>query len=77
MCLQTSQGVGYANIMSFDKTLKVLQSQTKFNSAKVLDKHKMVPKRKVQMAIPLFKMISMPIVCPTLKIDVFKIERAF
>lgn len=60
--------------MSFDKTTKVIQNQTKFNSAKILNKHKMVPKIKVQMAIPLFKMISMPVIHCALKINVFKIE---
>jgi len=43
---------------------------------KILDKHK-TPKQKTQMNIPLYKMISMPVVCPTLKIDILMMEQVF
>lgn len=41
---------------------------------KILDKHK-TPKQKTQMNI--YKMISMPDVCPTLKIDILMMEQVF
>jgi hypothetical protein len=43
----------------------------------VLDRHKILPKEKVRMKIPLCKMISMLVVKPTLKIDVLKVEHDF
>jgi hypothetical protein len=43
----------------------------------VLEKHKIHPKAKARMNIPLYCMISMVVVKPTLKIDVFKMEQAF
>lgn len=49
----------------------------KINVIEILEKHKMLPKRKARIKMPLYKMISMPIVCPTLKIDVLKMEQAF
>jgi hypothetical protein len=49
----------------------------KINVIEILEKHKMLPKRKAQIKMPLYKMILMPIVCPTLKIDVLKMEQAF
>jgi hypothetical protein len=62
--------------ISFDKTIQVVQEQ-KINLTTILDRHKMLLKRKACMNIPLFQMISMPIVHPTLKIDVLKMEHAF
>ncbi len=62
--------------MSFDKTIQVVQEQ-KINLTTILDKHKMLLKRKTCMNIPLCRMISMPIVHPTPKIDVLKMEHAF
>ncbi len=49
----------------------------KINVIEILEKHKMLPKRKARIKMPLYKMISMPIVRPTLKIDVLKMEQAF
>jgi hypothetical protein len=43
----------------------------------VLERHKIHPKAKAWMNIPLCHMISMPIVKLTLKIDVFKMEHVF
>jgi hypothetical protein len=43
----------------------------------VLDRHKIVPKEKAQMNIPLCRMISMLVMKSTLKIDVLKMEHAF
>jgi hypothetical protein len=43
----------------------------------VLDRHKILPKEKAQMSIPLCRMISMHVVKPTLKIDVLKMEHDF
>jgi hypothetical protein len=62
--------------MCFDKTVQVVQKQ-KISSTSILDKHRMLLKRKARMNIPLCQMISMPIMCPALKIDVLKMERAF
>jgi hypothetical protein len=33
------------NARSFDQTIKVIQSQTKFNTSKILEKYKIFPKR--------------------------------
>jgi hypothetical protein len=43
----------------------------------VLDRHKIFPKEKARMNIPLCIMISMLVVKPTLKIDVLKMEHDF
>jgi len=37
--------------MSFDKTIQVVE-QHKFNLTKILNKHKLLPKKKVWMNIP-------------------------
>jgi hypothetical protein len=37
----------------------------------------MVPKNKAWMAIPLCRVISMLVICPTLKINIVKMEQAF
>jgi len=47
------------------------------NTGEILEKYKISPKHKVRMAIPLCKMVPMPIVKPTLKIDILKMEHAF
>jgi hypothetical protein len=44
---------------------------------KVLKRHKIHPKSNVWMNIPLCHMISMPVIRPTFKIDVFKMEQVF
>jgi hypothetical protein len=46
----------------------------KMNTTMILEKY---PKHKAKMNIPLCKIISMLIICPTLKIDVLKMEQAF
>jgi hypothetical protein len=43
----------------------------------VLERHKIHPKAKAHMNIPFRLMISMPVVRPALKIDVFKIKQVF
>ncbi len=55
--------------LSFDRIIQVVQ-QHKCNLNEILDKHKMLPKRKVQM-------ISMHVVHPAFNIDVLKLEHAF
>jgi hypothetical protein len=62
--------------MFFDRTTQNFQ-QHKFNSIEILDKHKMLPKRKAQMNIPLCMMIYMLVIHPTFKIDVLKMEPTF
>jgi hypothetical protein len=66
--------------LSFEKTIQVVQEQ-KINLIVILDMRKMLLKRKVEMNIPLCRMISMHVVHPTmfvvqpiLKIDVLKME---
>ncbi len=49
----------------------------KVKTVKVLEKHKIHPKAKAWMNIPLCHMISVLVVKLTLKIDVFKMEHAF
>jgi hypothetical protein len=49
----------------------------KINVIEILEKHKMLPKCKARIKMPFYKMISMPIVHPTLKIDVLKMEQSF
>jgi hypothetical protein len=48
----------------------------KFETMEVMEKHKIYPKKKVQMNIPLYKMISMPVIHLALKINVLKMEHA-
>jgi hypothetical protein len=43
----------------------------------VLEKFKIHPKSKAKMNILLCQMVAMPIVCPTLRIEVMKMEQAF
>jgi hypothetical protein len=49
----------------------------KVKIVEVLERHKIHPKAKAHINIPLCYMISMPIVRPTLKINVLKMEQAF
>ncbi len=60
-----------------DKGVLQVQMEHKFKIIEVLERHKIHPKAKVQMNIPLRSIISMAIVYPTLKINVFKMEHAF
>jgi hypothetical protein len=62
---------------TFDDTIHKVQVHHKFKIMEVLDKHKIFPKQKARMNIPLSIMVSMPMVRPTLKIDVVKMEHAF
>jgi hypothetical protein len=50
----------------------VIQWQNKLNIGKVLDKYKIPPKNKAMMSFPLCWFLFVPIVRPTLKIDVLK-----
>jgi hypothetical protein len=65
------------NTQLFNKTLQTVQSQTKINKVKILEKYKIFPKRKVMMNIPLHCMVPVPIVCSTFKIDILKMENVF
>jgi hypothetical protein len=49
----------------------------KINTTTILEKYKMLPKHNARMNIPLYRMISMHVIHPTLKIDVLKMEHAF
>jgi hypothetical protein len=49
----------------------------KVKLVEVLERHKIHPKAKAQMNIPLCRMISMLVVRPTLKINVLKMEQTF
>jgi hypothetical protein len=49
----------------------------KIKVVEMLKRYKIHLKAKVRMNIPLYCMISMPVVRPTLKINVFKMEHAF
>jgi hypothetical protein len=62
--------------MSFDMTIQVVQ-QHKFNLTKVLDKHKLLPKRKARMNIPLCRMIFMFVIGLAFNINVLKMKQAF
>jgi hypothetical protein len=60
-----------------DKEILEVQMEHKVKIVEVLERHKIYPKAKVWMNIPFYHMISMPIVTPTLKIDVLKMEHMF
>jgi hypothetical protein len=49
----------------------------KVKTIEVLERHKIHPKVKAQVNMPLCRMISMLVVRPELKINVFKMEQAF
>ncbi len=51
--LEACQVVAYVNFLSFNRIMQVVHRQTKFNSSEVIDKHKMMPRNKAQMVIPL------------------------
>jgi hypothetical protein len=65
------------NQLSFDKTIRAMQNQTKINTREILEKYKITPKCKARMHVPLCMMVPMPIVKPALKIDILKMEQAF
>jgi hypothetical protein len=51
--------------------------ERKVKTFEVLERHKIHTKVKAQMNIPLCHIISMPVVRPTLKINVLKMEQTF
>jgi hypothetical protein len=55
-------------LSTFDDTIQKVQVHHKFKTVEVLDRHKILPKEKVQMNIPFCIMISMPVVRPDLRI---------
>jgi hypothetical protein len=59
---------------SFDKTIQDVETLTKFNMVKILEKYKIFPK---MMNVPLCQMVPMLVVCPTFNIDIMKMEHAF
>jgi hypothetical protein len=58
-----------------DKEIIEVQMEHKVKIVEVLETHKIHPKAKARMNIPLCHMISMPVVKPTLKIDMLKIKQ--
>jgi hypothetical protein len=60
-----------------DKEILQVQMEHKVKKVEVLERHKIHPKNKARMNIPLCCMISMPIVRPSLNINVRKMEQAF
>jgi hypothetical protein len=60
-----------------DKEILEVYMEHKVKTIQVLERHKIHTKAKARMNIPLCHMISMPVVRPTLKINVFKMEHAF
>ncbi len=63
--------------LSFNKTIQMVQTRTNNNIGEILEKYKITPKRKVQMHVPLCKIVPMSIVKLALKIDILKMEQAF
>jgi len=60
--------------LSFDRTIQVVQNQTKINTGEIFEKYKISPRHKARMAIPLCKMVPLLVVRPALKIDILKME---
>jgi hypothetical protein len=57
-----------------DKDILEVQMEHKVKIVEVLEKHKIHPKAKAWMNIPLCDMTSMPVVRLALKVDVLKME---
>ncbi len=57
-----------------DKEILEVQMEHKVKTIKVLEKHKIRPKAKARITIPLYHMTSKFVVKPTFKIDVLKME---
>jgi hypothetical protein len=57
-----------------NKGILQVQMEHKVKTVEVLERHKIHPKVKARVNIPLCHMISMPVVRLTLKIDVLKME---
>ncbi len=62
--------------LSFDMTIWAVQNQTKINTKNIL-KYKITPKCKAQIYVPFCRMVPMPIIRLTFKIDILKMEQAF
>jgi len=60
-----------------DKEIFKVQMEHKVNTVEVLEKHKIHPKAKAWMNIPLCRMISMLVVKLVFNINVLKMEHAF
>jgi len=60
-----------------DKEILQVQMEHKVKIIKLLERHKIHPKAKAWMNIPLCCMISMLVVKPALKINVLKMEQMF
>jgi hypothetical protein len=60
-----------------NKEILEVQIEHKVKTIEVLERHKIYPKAKVWMNIPFYHMVSMPVVRPTVKIDVLKMEHVF
>jgi hypothetical protein len=60
-----------------NKEIFQVQMEHKVNIVKVMERHKIHPKAKAWMNIPLYHMISMPVVRSAIKINVLKMEQAF
>jgi hypothetical protein len=60
-----------------DKEILQVQMEHKVKTIEVLESHKIHPKAKAHTNIPFCLMISMPVMRPAFKIDVFKIEQVF
>jgi hypothetical protein len=65
------------NQLCFDKTIQVVQNQTKINMGEILEKYNITPKCKAQMHVPLCMMVPMPIVRHAFKINILKMEQTF
>jgi hypothetical protein len=48
--------------LSFERTIQVVQNQTKISTGEILEKYKITPKCKARMHVPLCKMFPMLIV---------------
>ncbi len=60
-----------------DREILEVQIEHKVKIVEVLENHKIHPKAKAWMNIPLCYIISMLVLKPTLKIDVLKMEQVF
>jgi hypothetical protein len=60
--------------LSLNRIIQAMHNQTKINKKEIIKKYKISPKRKACMVIPLCRMVPMPIVRPTFKIDILKME---
>lgn len=61
----------------FDKRIKFVQAKHKVSNMSWLDKLKTKPNTKAKFGIPLWRMVSMPIMHSTLLVDIRKMEASF